>query len=104
MILFISGPMSNMPNYNRSAFFIAEAHLSELGHTVLNPANLIPICHPDAIPHKGYVTICRAMIDQCDAIVQLDGWEESKGAKAELYHAHEKLKQVMHIKEVPHAK
>lgn len=87
MIVFISGPMTGLPNYNRTAFICAEAKLSEMGHTVLNPANHIPIHDPEAIPHSGYIEICKAMIDRCEAIVQLPGWEDSIGANMERIYA-----------------
>ena len=84
MIVFISGPITGMPGYNKELFDKAEAMLCCAGHTVLNPTKLIPQIQPEAIPHKGYMRICLAMFGECDAIYMLNGWQDSKGAKIEL--------------------
>lgn len=104
MIVFLSGKMTGLPDYNRTAFILAEAHLSQLGHTVLSPANHIPIHDPEAIPHSGYIAICCAMIDQCDAIVQLPGWEDSIGANMERLYAERHGKQVLEYDEMKEGK
>lgn len=95
MIVFISGKMTGLPDYNREAFERAEEILSGMGHTVLNPANHTPLFNPEAIPHAGYISICKAMIDQCDTIYQLRGWEDSPGAKLEFQYAIHHGKQIL---------
>jgi hypothetical protein len=83
MIIYVSGRVTGMPNYNREAFAEAEAELSKAGHTVLNPVKYIPEVNPEAITHRQYVDMGLAMLDCCDAIYLLDGWEKSKGAVVE---------------------
>lgn len=87
MKVFISGPITGKPNYNRAAFILAEAGLSEQGHTVLSPANIIPLYNPEEITQKQYLNICFSMIDACDTVYFLKGWEHSKGSRAELDYA-----------------
>lgn len=78
-IVYIAGPMTGYKEYNRPAFHAKEAELKELGYCVLSPANL-----PDGMTVPQYMNIDIAMLQQCDYIYMLDGWEESTGAKAEL--------------------
>ena len=82
MIIYISGPMSKLPNYNRAAFFAAEARLVADGHIVLNPAY-----NPTGLTHDQYIHIAKAMIDVADAIYLLRGWKDSRGAIEEIAHA-----------------
>ncbi|EFU9021520.1 DUF4406 domain-containing protein [Salmonella enterica] len=77
-IIFISGPMSGMPDFNRDAFALTAALLRATGHTVLNPALL-----PDGLKYGHYLKICTAMLECADTIYLLDGWESSTGATAE---------------------
>ncbi len=74
MKIFISGPMSGLPNFNRDAFN-AEARL---GHIALNPAIL-----PDGLKQHEYMAICIEMVKMADQLVMLPGWERSAGARAE---------------------
>lgn len=87
MIIYLAGKMTGCPNYNRTAFILEEARLSELGHTVLSPANHIPLHNPEAISHSQYMHIGCAMIDAADAVYLLPGWEDSPGANAERKYA-----------------
>lgn len=76
--IYIAGPMSGLPNFNRDAFN-AEAHrLLGLGHVALNPAIL-----PDGLEQHEYIAICIEMVKMADQLVMLPGWERSAGARAE---------------------
>jgi hypothetical protein len=76
--VYIAGPMTGLPDYNRPAFFTAETVLQEYGHTVLNPAVL-----PDGLEYCEYMRISKAMLMCADSIYLLEGWENSKGAITE---------------------
>lgn len=61
MNVYLSGPMSNLPNFNFEAFDLASANLRYLGHTVFSPAEhdreqIIRIYGSDARPEDfpGY--------------------------------------------------
>ena len=87
MKIYIAGPMTGIENYNREAFFGMADYLASFGHVCLNPAN-----HPDGLTQKEYMHLCFAMIDVCDAIVMLKGWENSTGAKKEYNYAEQMCK------------
>lgn len=95
MRIFISGKMTGEPNYNLLAFKAAEIELSNLDNTVLNPANHIPIYAPESIPHESYMQIAYAMIDACDAVYFLKGWNSSPGATMEMNYATNKGKRIL---------
>lgn len=91
MTIYIAGPMTGIVNDNREGFNEAEAFLKAKGHTALNPALL-----PRTLDDKKYLPICIAMLEACDAIFMLDGWENSQGAKAELAYAKRQRKVVIY--------
>lgn len=78
MKIYIAGPMSGLPDFNRTAFQMAHLNLKNDGHTVLSPAVL-----PDGLEQHEYMDICLAMLRCADCIYMLKGWEDSLGAKAE---------------------
>lgn len=78
--VFISGPMSGYVNFNREAFMEAEKKLKDAGYSVFNPAWLN---FDESWNTASIMAIDMAALSKCDAIYQLDGWRESKGAKAE---------------------
>lgn len=96
MKIYIAGPMTGLPDYNRPAFNAAAKILSQSGETVLNPAVL-----PDGMKHEEYMTICLAMVEVCDTVMLLPGWEKSVGAQMEHKRARELGKEVIEI-EVKH--
>ncbi|HCR0223088.1 TPA: DUF4406 domain-containing protein [Klebsiella aerogenes] len=85
MIVYIAGPMTNLPQFNHPAFFTAAERLSAAGDIPLNPAVL-----PNGLSQADYMSICMAMLQRAEAIYLLDGWKTSDGAVAE-YHLAYKL-------------
>ncbi len=83
--IYIAGPMTGYENFNRDSFNVEADFMKKAGRTPLNPAIL-----PDGLTQGQYMDICFAMIRAADAIYLLKGYEESKGAMAELAYA-EKL-------------
>lgn len=82
MVIYIAGPMTGLPEYNRPAFHAAAALIEASGHTALNPAML-----PANLPDRAYMPICTAMLEAAEGIYLLEGWEKSVGARAERLYA-----------------
>lgn len=78
--VYIAGPMTGLPELNYPAFNAAAARLRALGFEVENPAE-----NPE--PHcgswLGYMRMAIRQLSQCDGVVLLPGWQESKGARIE---------------------
>lgn len=81
--VFISGPMTGLEDFNRSAFYEAEERLNDLDFETINPASLAFII-PEYAPHQMFVDTTLALVKHCAAVVRLPGWENSKGAMKEL--------------------
>ena len=77
--VFISGPMTGLPNYNREAFDEAEEMLQNAGFTVVNPAKF----GIDDMTDADIARIDLNALLSCNYIYQLEGWSYSKGASAE---------------------
>lgn len=79
--LYLSGPMTGLPDNNYPAFHQAAAALRAAGYTVLNPAeNTPPNDNPD---WSDWMRVAiRQMLD-ADALAILPGWSKSSGALAE---------------------
>ena len=98
--LYLSGPMSGLPENNYPAFHAAASALRAAGYRVVNPAELHPHgwyrrimarvfsalmrrAHP-APSWSEYMRADLAALLRCHAIVTLPGWESSKGARCEV--------------------
>lgn len=95
--IYIAGPMRGKDRWNLTAFLAAEASLRAEGWHVFNPAAIVqalnyPLTYPcepgggeGADEHLAHVMLSDfACLLHCDAIALLSGWEESRGATAEL--------------------
>lgn len=81
--------MSGYPDNNFSAFDDAKAACIAMGHEVVSPADLSRAhgWDPKRVPTpEEYADFMRedvrAILD-CDAVMMLEGWQESKGATFE---------------------
>lgn len=83
--IYLSGPMSGLPNLNVPAFNAEAARLRALGFEVVNPAELNP--GPDTGWHACMRNDLKALLD-CDTLVLLPGWQRSSGAHLEMHVAH----------------
>lgn len=80
--IYISGPMSNMPDLNFPAFHAAAAELRALGHTVMNPAEKADEDKP-GMEWEDFMRQDIKMLMDCDTIHMLPGWKRSRGARLE---------------------
>lgn len=85
--VYLAGPMTGLPEFNRPAFMVAESYLRDHGLKVMNPAIL-----PDGFDHAQYMSIALPMLHVCEAVAFLPGWRESKGALMEYDEAQKALK------------
>ncbi|ACC71080.1 DUF4406 domain-containing protein [Paraburkholderia phymatum] len=80
MKLYLSGPMTGLPDLNKPAFHAEAARLEALGFEVENPALV------DLGPFATWLDYMRVDIKlavDCDGIAMLPGWEQSRGAPIE---------------------
>lgn len=83
--VYISGPMTGMPEHNFPAFNAEAARLRALGYQVINPAEI----NPDGTkPWKECLREDIKHLCDCDTIALLPGWENSQGAHLELHISH----------------
>lgn len=78
MKIYIAGPMTGLPHFNRPAFNQAALNLSFDKHVPLNPAIL-----SDGLTEADYMAVGITMLQRADAIFLLTGWQFSAGARAE---------------------
>lgn len=84
-LVYLSGPMTGLPDLNFPAFTAAATQLRSQGLRVINPAELNP--DQNASWHDCMRADIKALCD-CNAIALMPGWERSAGANLELHIAH----------------
>lgn len=105
--IYIAGPMTGIPEFNFPAFHAAEAMLKAEGHTVVNPARhdeeqgldvtgLTGFEAPDGFDLTETLLWDLEQVAHVDVVYLLRGWENSKGARAEVALARALGKEVWH--------
>jgi len=79
-IAYIAGPMTGLPNWNRAAFLACEDRLALLGWEVRNPAR---VRLAEGATWSDYMRADLLMLCEADALVLLEGWQASNGARLE---------------------
>lgn len=78
--VYISGPMTGLPDSNYPAFHKAARHLRSQGLRVESPAeNPPPVCGT----WEGWMRGALRQLMRCSSIIMLPGWQASKGASLE---------------------
>lgn len=87
-VFYISGPMTGYTEYNYPYFNMIASRLREQGFNILSPSEVDDgeqVKASAGNQHYSYY-LKKAMLMMCnaDAIIMLEGWTRSKGARAEL--------------------
>lgn len=80
-VLYLSGPMTGIPESNHPEFNSVAAQLRALGFTVENPAENQPT--RPLMTWSEWMRLSIAQMMKADRVVLLRGWEDSPGAKLE---------------------
>jgi len=80
MKLYVSGPMTGLPEFNYPAFDQAASELRRAGHEVCSP-------HEVEVQEtwEDYLRIDLRLLLGCEAVATLPGWESSRGASLECH-------------------
>jgi nucleoside 2-deoxyribosyltransferase len=80
--IYISGKISGLPEEEAIKIFdLAEEALKSLAYEVINPMKLP---HNHSRTWEAYMKEDIAAMMNCDAVMALENWSESKGAKIEV--------------------
>ena len=80
MLVYIAGPITGMPNFNKEAFDTAKKFMTSLGYRVLSPSDITLVIDGT---WEYYMREALKLMLLCDGIYLLTGWADSKGAKFE---------------------
>ena len=92
MKLYLSGAITGTDDY-MDRFSVAEKSL-EVEHTIINPAK-VNAQLPSDTDYEDYMKMSFCMLDMCDGIYLLKGWEKSCGSNRELGYAMAKGKIIL---------
>lgn len=87
MKIYISGPITGTTGY-MERFQEIEDRMAAAGIVAINPAK-VNAQLPNTLSHAEYMKTSLAMLDMCEAIYMLDGWQQSKGCSIEFEYAYE---------------
>lgn len=85
MIGYLSGPVTGNPDYKKQFAWSAK-QLTRMGYDVINPAALSQVV-PIESRSMSIMEIDMLLLSKADYLIQLPGWENSRGANRELGYA-----------------
>ena len=99
MRIYISGPITGREEDARNRFRQAEEEIVRKYGTnveMINPYEVGSAMDTNAaLKHHEYMHISFALIDLCDAVYFMDGWEESNGCMQEWIYAKNRIMKVV---------
>ena len=90
MTAYVAGPMTGIEKFNYPAFHQAVRALRHVGVPAFSAADdefgepMDPPTVIDAKPHGHYLRHALRLLLDCDEVVLLPGWEDSRGASIEV--------------------
>lgn len=84
MKVYLSGPMTGLPDFNYPAFNAVAAKLRGLGYSVVNPAENFGGRGDHPAGRTAYMRVDIGHVLNVDAVVVLPGWQNSRGARLEV--------------------
>jgi nucleoside 2-deoxyribosyltransferase len=85
MILYLAGPMKDIPDKNKAAFRKAQALLENEGHTVISPLDLEFTKDDGTFDFpRSFLADLEAVCMKAEGLVALPGWQDSEGACVEM--------------------
>lgn len=88
--IYLSGPITGMPENNFREFALVEERLNAMGYNVINPHVICQNVNPKLFKNEEEywqhcMRLCVAeMAAFADTVLTLKGWEDSRGAKEEV--------------------
>jgi hypothetical protein len=84
-VVYISGPITGIEDSNRPQFALAQRMLLSAGCSIFNPIHIEGPIDPlkDDALWSYYMAFCIRALLECDSILMLPDWQNSKGAKWE---------------------
>lgn len=79
-IVYLSGPMTGLPDFNYPAFNAKADELFIAGYTVRNPATTIGL---DSWEWADWMRAAIKLQMEADVVHMLPGWRKSRGARIE---------------------
>lgn len=88
-VYYLSGPMTGYPEYNYPEFERVKKILEKQGYRIESPHECEP--EPEGTPEnelwEKMMLKCMKKMENCTAIILMEGWPESRGARRELEYA-----------------
>lgn len=85
MRIYLCGPVSGTEG-SRERFRRAELAMSREGFEVVNPVKIVGKL-PEGVSYREIMELCIHLLDMCEMIFLMEGWEYSNGCNAEVAHA-----------------
>lgn len=82
--IYLSGPITGLPQNNYKEFALAQERIEALGYKVLNPHEFFEGKNTRDWEHQDFMRVCIAEMMKADLVVTLPGWEKSLGATIEV--------------------